>query len=75
MKIGEIRQFTDEELTNQLERLQRHLFDLRAQAVTEKLEDPTLLRKTGKDIARVLTVIRQREQAGAVVPAEDSEAR
>ena len=41
----------------------------------KKLEDPTLLRKTGKDIARVLTVLRQREQAGAVVSAADSEAK
>jgi len=44
-----------------LERLQRHLFDLRAQAVTEKLEDPSMLRKTKSDIARILTARRERE--------------
>lgn len=73
MKIGEIRQFTDEELANELERLQRHLFDLRAQAVTEKLEDSTLIKKTRKDIARVLGEVRRRELATAGSPG-DSEA-
>ena len=40
---------------------QKHLYDLRSQAVTEKLEDPSQLRKTKKDIARIKTVLRQRE--------------
>jgi len=75
MKIGEIRQFTDEELANERERLRRHVFDLRAQAVTEKLEDPTLIKKARKDIARILTEIRQREQAASVASAQDSEAK
>lgn len=74
MKIAEIRQFTDEELTVELERLQRHLFDLRAQAVTEKLADATQLKKTHKDIARVLTELRQRELVAAG-PVDDSEAK
>ena len=60
MKIGEIRQRTDEELTTELERLRRQIFDLRAQAVTEKLEDASLLTKAKRDIARVLTVMRER---------------
>lgn len=45
------------ELTDQ----QKHLFELRSQAVTEKLEDPSQIRKTRKHIARVKTIIRQRE--------------
>ena len=49
-----------DELHNELEHLRRHLFDLRAQAVTEKLEDPTQLLKTRRDIARILTVLRER---------------
>lgn len=49
-----------DELHAELERLRRHLFDLRAQAVTEKLEDPTQLGKTRKDIARLLTVLNER---------------
>jgi len=60
MKIGELRQLSDEELQAELERVHRHLFDLRAQAVTEKLEDPSMLKKTRRDIARILTVQRER---------------
>jgi ribosomal protein L29 len=37
------------------------LFDLRTQSVTEKLEDPSQLRKTRKDIARIKTALRQRQ--------------
>ena len=65
MKIKEIRQLSDEELTTELERLRRHLFDLRSQAVTEKLEDTTMVGRAKRDIARLLTVIRDRERAAA----------
>lgn len=60
MKIEDIRAMKTDELHSELERLRRHLFDLRAQAVTEKLEDPTQLGKAKRDIARVLTVLTQR---------------
>ena len=65
MKVADIRLLSDEELRSELERLHRHLFDLRAQAVTEKLEDPSMLRKTKSDIARILTVQNERRQTGA----------
>ena len=73
MKVGEIRQLSDEELQAELERLQRHLFDLRAQAVTEKLEDPSMLRKTKRDIARIMTVQRERELSAAGVGGQGEE--
>ena len=63
MKIKEIRQLSDEELVQEIARLRRHLFDVRAQAVTEKLEDPSLLGKARRDIARCLTI--QNERASA----------
>jgi large subunit ribosomal protein L29 len=65
MKIAEIRQLTDEEVMTELDRLQRHMFDLRSQAVTEKLENPSMLGKTRRDIARVKTVIRERQLTAA----------
>jgi len=65
MKIKEIRNFSDDELKAELERLSRHLFDLRSQSVTEKLEDSTQITKARRDIARILTVSRQRETAVA----------
>ena len=70
MKITQIRELNDEELGLELQRLRRHVFDLRTQAVTEKLEDPTLLTNAKRDIARVLTVITQR--TAAVGPANET---
>jgi len=69
MKVNEVRQLSDEELRMELQRVRRHLFDVRAQAVTEKLEDPSMLTKAKRDIARILTVVRERElQAEASQP-------
>ncbi len=65
MKIKEIRELSDEELRSELERLRRHMFDLRSQAVTEKLEDPSMLMKTRRDIARILTETKSRAAAKA----------
>ncbi|MEK6798432.1 MAG: 50S ribosomal protein L29 [Planctomycetota bacterium] len=64
MKVAEIRETKTNELHAELERLRRHMFDLRAQAVTEKLENPRQLKATQKDIARVLTVLRERGETG-----------
>ena len=60
MKISDLREMKSEELHTELDRLRRHLFDLRSQAVTEKLEDGSQLGKTRRDIARVFTVMKER---------------
>ena len=52
-QIKEIREKETEHLKHELAEKQKHLFDLRSQAVTEKLEDPSQLSKTRKDIARM----------------------
>lgn len=64
MKTSEIRAMKTAELHAELDRLRRHSFDLRSQAVTEKLENPNQLRLTRQDIARVLTVLRERGETG-----------
>ena len=61
MTVKEIRDKQTEHLKNELLDQQKHLYDLRSQAVTEKLEDPSQLRKTRKVIARMKTILRQRE--------------
>lgn len=61
MTIEQIRAMKTEELHQELEHLRHHLFNLRAQAVTEKLEDPTQLGKTRRDIARLLTVMSEKK--------------
>jgi large subunit ribosomal protein L29 len=61
MTTKELREKDTEALRHELAERRRHLFDLRSQAVTEKLEDPSQLRKTRKDITRILTLLGQRE--------------
>jgi large subunit ribosomal protein L29 len=61
MTTKEIREKETEHLKHELEEKRKHLFDLRSQAVTEKLEDPSQLMKTKRAIARIKTVLRQRE--------------
>lgn len=65
MNGEEVRKMSDEELVVELARLRRHLYDLRSQAVTEKLEDTTQLSATKRDIARLLTEQRARQLANA----------
>ncbi|UCG16578.1 MAG: 50S ribosomal protein L29 [Phycisphaerales bacterium] len=60
MKIAELREMKTEELHGELDRLRRHLFDLRAQRVTEKLENPNQVGLTRRDIARIFTVLTER---------------
>ncbi len=64
MKASEFREMKTPELHGELDRVRRHLFDLRGQAVTEKLENPHQLSQARKDIARVLTIMRERGETG-----------
>ena len=61
MKAEEVRKLTGEEIDVEIGRLQRRLYDLRTQAVTEKIEDPSQFGKVRKDIARLKTEQRARE--------------
>ena len=65
MTIKEIREKETEHLGHELSDRRKHLFDLKSQAVTEKLEDPSQLGKTRKDIARMMTILRQRQLEAA----------
>ena len=61
MKASEVHKMSIEELRIEADRLRLHLYDLRSQAVTEKLENPRQLKNTRRDIARVLTEINARQ--------------
>jgi large subunit ribosomal protein L29 len=63
MKTKELRDKETNVLQEELATKRRHLFDLRTQAVTEKLEDPSQVGKTRREIAQVMTLLRQRELA------------
>jgi large subunit ribosomal protein L29 len=66
MKYKEINEKDDAGLKELLTERSRHLFDLRNQSVTSKLEDPSQIGKAKKDIARIKTVLRQRTIAASV---------
>ncbi len=55
MKANEVHKLSNDELTVEVKRLRRWMFDLRTQAVTEKIEDTSQFKKTRRDIARLLT--------------------
>jgi len=61
MRAREMRGLSSQELKRELERRTRDLFNLRFRAQTQKLEDPSQLLKARKDIARMKTVLRERE--------------
>jgi len=63
MKAQHYREMSSDELQMKLDDLQQHLFDLRSQAVTEKLENSKSIRDTRRDIARVKTVIKEKSSA------------
>jgi large subunit ribosomal protein L29 len=57
----ELRQLTAEELTNKVREMKEELFNLRFQAATGQLESHGRLSAVRKEIARVYTIIRERE--------------
>ena len=61
MKIESIREMTPAEFSSELLKLKNELFNLRFQHVTGQLENPVKMREVRKDIARVKTVIREKE--------------
>ncbi len=64
MKASKIREMRPDEWQNDLENLEKQLFNLRTKAVTEKLENTHMLRNIKRDIARLKTVIRQSQLKG-----------
>ncbi len=61
MKVKELREMTGEQLTQQLSEISSGLFRLRVQAQTERVDAPSEIRKARRDIARIMTVQRERE--------------
>jgi large subunit ribosomal protein L29 len=61
MKPGDIRELTIDEINARITQLQEELFRLRFRSATQELENPMLLRTLRKDIARLKTVLRERE--------------
>ena len=61
MDIDKVRALTDAELRTELATHRRHLYDLRFQLATRQLTDGSQLAQTRRSIARILTVMTERE--------------
>jgi large subunit ribosomal protein L29 len=61
MKPGEYREMSDEQLGLTLKDTVKHLFHLRFQSATERLETPSEISKAKRDIARIMTIQRERQ--------------
>ena len=62
---SELRELADDELDQQLAENKEELFNLRFQIVTGQLDDPRRIKAVKREIARILTVQREREMAAA----------
>ena len=64
MRITEIRDLTTEELQLKVSELKKELFNLRFSLATNNLDNPMKISSVKKDIAKIMTVIRERELKG-----------
>jgi large subunit ribosomal protein L29 len=65
MKPAEYRGMSDEQLGLSLKEVTKNLFHLRFQSATERLETPSEIRKARREVARIMTIQRERQLAAA----------
>ncbi len=65
MTGAEVRELTDQELVEELAGLKEEQFNLRFQLATNQLDNTARIAEVKKDIARIHTVMREREMAAA----------
>ena len=61
VKVNEIRDYTDMELNQKLGELKEELFNLRFQLATNQLDNPRVITDVKRTIARIKTILRERE--------------
>ena len=67
MKAKEIRELTDAEAQAKLRDLRQELFNLRLQQQTARLERPSRIREVRREMARIETILRERQLPAAAV--------
>ncbi len=65
MKPNKVREMSEVELNNELSNLKAQLFRLRFQSATNQLDNPLQIKAVRKDIARIKTVLREKELSSA----------
>ena len=72
MQASEIRELNDQEIQDRIAELQEERFRLRLRSATQPLEQPMRLREVRRDIARLKTVLTERQRAGSGVGGQGS---
>jgi len=62
MKAAKLRELSSEELNRKLNEKKAELFNLRFKHATNQLSNPAVMVECKRDIARILTILRQREE-------------
>jgi large subunit ribosomal protein L29 len=65
MKAEEIRDLPDAEIEERIVQAREELFRLRFRSATQQIEDPSLIRKLRRNIARMKTILRERQTASS----------
>jgi large subunit ribosomal protein L29 len=61
VKSAELRELSQEDLQNRLETLRRENYNLRFRGVVEQIEDNSIFHKNRREIARILTIIHEKQ--------------
>ena len=64
MKNSEIRELTNEQISKKIDELKEELFNLKLSQATGNLEKPSRIKELRKAVARMKTILRERELAG-----------
>lgn len=70
MKIAELRDLSDDQLTDELVKLKKEAFNLRFRKASGQLEDTSQVKKVRRSIAQVQTLLGERAQKAGVAGAE-----
>jgi len=71
-KAAELRQLPDDELLERVDAAKEELFNLRFQLATGQLDNPTRIREVRHEVARIATVLRERELEIELAAASES---
>jgi large subunit ribosomal protein L29 len=63
VKAADVRELSVEEIQNKMSEAQEELFRLRFRGATQQIENPSLIKSLRRDIARMRTILRERETA------------
>lgn len=63
MKASDVRELSNDEINAKISEAQEELFRLRFRSATQQIENPSLIKSLRRDVARMRTILRQREMS------------